>query len=235
MNDNYWTNTEYKNRSHASILKENAKKVDRMIVDSIGAGQGSATVAESHGCPVEFGPVRPPIYSKDASVPQETARDIGDPAPKLIRNPKHKDDVLTKYQSEFGDEIPIVTTFQGKPPFIDLKPPSQYELVKSCRMKPHKNKSYGLVEPIFRNILVFLVGTFLTKMEVSVLALANKLFAKVIPEISRLLTLNWKPIVEPRPDYDDQKEVSVERVDMHTALALQCGLDPGQIVRTLGG
>ena len=133
-----------------------------------------------------FGPVRPPIHSKDASVPQEIARDIGDPAPKLIRNPKPKDDVVTKYQSDVGDEKPIVATFQGKPPIIDLKPPSQYELVKSCRMKPHKNKSYGLVEPIFRNVLVFLVGTYLTKMEVSVLVLANKIFAKVIPEISRL-------------------------------------------------
>ena len=102
-------------------------------------------------------------------------------------------------------------------------------------MKPHKNKSYGLVEPIFRNVLIFLVGTYLTKMETSVLTSVNKLFAKVIPQISRLLKINWKPIVEPRPKYYDQKEISVERVDMNTALALQCGLDPGQIVRTLGG
>ena len=72
-------------------------------------------------------------------------------------------------------------------------------------------------------------------MEISVLALANKLFAKVIPEISRLLKLNWKPIIEHRPNYDDQKQISVERVDMATALALQCGLDPGKIVRTLEG
>ena len=126
-----------------------------------------------------------------------------------------------------------MTTFQGKPPIIDLQPPSQYQLMNSCRMRPHKNKSYGLVEPTFTH--VFVVGTYLTKMEISVLALANKLFAKVIPEISRLLKLNWKPIIEHRPNYDDQKQISVERVDMATALALQCGLDPGKIVRTLGG
>ena len=102
-------------------------------------------------------------------------------------------------------------------------------------MKPHKNKSYGLVEPIFINVLVFLVGTYLTKMEASVLASVNKLFAKVIPHISRLLKINWKPVVEPRPKYYDQKEISVERIDTNTALALQCGFDPGKIVRILGG
>ena len=47
--------------------------------------------------------------------------------------------------------------------------------------------------------------------------------------------LNWKPITEHRVDYDKQKQVSMDRVDMATALALQCGLDPGKIVRTLGG
>ena len=67
-----------------------------MIVDSISVGQSSATPAESHGCPVAFGPVRPPIYSKSTSVPQESPRDIRAPATKLVTGPKHKDDILTK-------------------------------------------------------------------------------------------------------------------------------------------
>ena len=155
INDNYWTRTEYRNRSHASILKENVKKVDRMIVDSIGADQDSASPAESQGSPVVFGPVRPPIYSKGFGVPQEIAGDAGVQAPKLIKNSKHKDDVLANYQLEHGGHKPIVTTFQGKPSNNNLQPPSQYHLVKSSRMKPHKNKSYGLLDPIFRNVLNF--------------------------------------------------------------------------------
>ena len=35
--------------------------------------------------------------------------------------------------------------------------------------------------------------------------------------------------------YADQKHNSVERVDMTTALALQCSLDHGKIIRTLRG
>ena len=63
----------------------------------------------------------------------------------------------------------------------------------------------------------------------------NKLCAEVALEIQRLLKINWKPIVEPRHEYNYQKSISMEEVDMATALALRCGLDPGKIVRTLGG
>ena len=38
-----------------------------------------------------------------------------------------------------------------------------------------------------------------------------------------------------RHDYDHQKSISMERVDMATALALRRGLDPGKIVRTWEG
>ena len=68
-----------------------------------------------------------------------------------------------------------------------------------------------------------------------ILAGVNKLLSKVLPEIRRLLKLNWRPITEHRLDYNNQQQISMKRVDMATALAIQCGLDPGKIVRTLGG
>ena len=98
-------------------------------------------------------------------------------------------------------------------------------------MKPDRNKSYSAEDPTIFNVLVFLVGTYLSKMEILVLSKLNKLFAEVILETK----INWKPIVEPRHDYDHRKCVSMERVDMATALALRCGLDPGKIFRTFGG
>ena len=71
-------------------------------------------------------------------------------------------------------------------------------------------------------------------MEILVLSKLNKLCAELVPEIRRLLKINWKPIFKPRCDYDCQNSIPMERVDMATALALRCVLDPGRIVRTLG-
>ena len=71
--------------------------------------------------------------------------------------------------------------------------------------------------------------------ELSTLSKVNKLCVEVVPEIKRLLNLDWRPIVKARPNYNDQEHISINRVDMATALALKCGLDPGKIVRTSGG
>ena len=58
----------------------------------------------------------------------------------------------------------------------------------------------------------------------------------MVLEIKRLLKINWKLIVEPRHDYNHQKTFPwKELIWLLTALALRCGLDPGRIVRTLGG
>ena len=41
--------------------------------------------------------------------------------------------------------------------------------------------------------------------------------------------------MEPRCNYELQTSVDTNRVDMATALAVRSGLDPGKIVRTMGG
>ena len=51
----------------------------------------------------------------------------------------------------------------------------------------------------------------------------------------RLFKIDWTPILEPRLNYQEQERVDPHRVDMATALAIQVGLDPGRIVRTLEG
>ena len=93
-------------------------------------------------------------------------------------------------------------------------------------MKPDLKKSYSVEDPGLLNIVVFLEKYLLSK-EWLILAGVNKLLSKVLPEIRRLLKLNWKPITEHRVDYNNQKQISMDRIDMATALALQCGLDPG--------
>ena len=50
----------------------------------------------------------------------------------------------------------------------------------------------------------FLIGIYLPEMEILVLSKLNKLCAEVVPEIKRLLIIDWRPIVKPRHDYNDQ-------------------------------
>ena len=57
----------------------------------------------------------------------------------------------------------------------------------------------------------------------------------VVPEVARLLKIDWRPLLEPRFNYQSQHSIDEHRVDMATALAVRSGLDPGKIVRTLGG
>ena len=83
-------------------------------------------------------------------------------------------------------------------------------------------------------MLVLLVGTHLTETELLAVTMVSKLLARVVPEIKTLSTLNWKPSVQLRPDYDNQKQGCMNRVDVATALAVQCGLDPGKNIRTFG-
>jgi len=167
------------------------------------------------------------MSDSDADMRQKVARVQAEAQlPRLVSGPEQKDNVLENYQNQFGSGKVIVTSFQGKPPTLNLQPPSQHHLMKSCSMKPDKNESYGVRDPTVSNVLVFLVEKYLTSAEISILSATNKLFAKVIPEIKRLLKLDRRPIVEGRPDYNDQTQISTDRIDMSTALALRCGLDP---------
>ena len=78
--------------------------------------------------------------------------------------------------------------------------------MKSCRMKPDRNKSYGVGDPTIFNVLFcFLIGTYLSEMEILVFPKLN------IPEIKRLLKIDLRPLVKPRHDYNDQKSISIER------------------------
>ena len=58
---------------------------------------------------------------------------------------------------------------------------------------------------------------------------------KVVPEISRPLLLDWRPLLEPRLDYENKVAINMNRVGIVTSLALRSSLDPGEVVRTLGG
>ena len=58
---------------------------------------------------------------------------------------------------------------------------------------------------------------------------------RVVSEISRVMLLDWRSLLEPQLDYENQVAIDMHRVDMATALALRSDLNPEKIVRTLGG
>ena len=75
--------------------------------------------------------------------------------PRLVSGQKQKDNILEKYQAQYGNGKDIVASFKGKIPKTSLQPPSQHELMKSCRMKPDRNKSYSMEDPTIFNIWFF--------------------------------------------------------------------------------
>ena len=56
--------------------------------------------------------------------------------------------------------------------------------------------------------------TYLSYVEILVLSKLNKLCAEAAPEIKRLFKIDRRPVVKPGHDYNDQKHISMDRVDM---------------------
>ena len=223
MNNSYWSKSEYKKCSDNTrcVLEEKVKQVVGMEVDH----------AEPSSCSGAVVPVEPAVEPKVAAKCQASAKNqVQVEESRLVSGIKQNREILTKYQDKFGKCKIFVTTSQGKSPENNLLLPSQHQLVKSCRMKPGKKKSYSIDEPTFINVLVLLVALYFAKAELSAVAMVSKLMARVVPEIKRLFKLNWKPIVEPRPIYGSQKQVCMKIVDMATALTVQCGLNPGKLL-----
>ena len=57
----------------------------------------------------------------------------------------------------------------------------------------------------------------------------------MIPKTIRWLKLEFSPLCEPQYDYESQTTISSSRVEMASAAMIHFGLDPGKLVRWLGG
>ena len=180
MNNSYWTKKNYTKHNKArKVLKDVDEKVVAMELDSKSEAPDIAVSVEptpglskvGTASPVNqddvFGapaatrmPGNVNMRQRIANVQAETQ------LPRLVSGPKQKDDILKEYQAQHGNGQVIVMSFKSKPPRTSL--PTQYELMKSCRMKPDRNKSYSVEDPTIFNVLIFLVGTYLSKMEILV-------------------------------------------------------------------
>ncbi len=67
------------------------------------------------------------------------------------------------------------------------------------------------------------------------LCLVCKDFASLVPKIARWLTVDFSLLREPRYNYEKQERIDPHRVEMASAAMVHFGLDPGKLVRWMGG
>ena len=128
------------------------KKVVVAKADCQAKAQAAAISVES-SAEVGPGPTTPAVFveptlvglpmdASDTDMRQKVSRVQAEARlPRLVSGPKQKDCILEKYQAQYGNGKSIFTSLQGKHQKLNLQPPSQYHLIKSCSMKPDKNKS----------------------------------------------------------------------------------------------
>ena len=128
--------------------------------------------------------------------------------------------ILDEYQKEYGGagDSPITTTHLGT---SNLQPQSQCEFVKSSTRRPEKHKYYVAGPVTFLNAVVLAVDSFLANDELVNLSAASRLLQEVVPEVKRLLSVDWKSLLKTIINYEDQNQIGMNRVDMATALAVR--------------
>ena len=94
-------------------------------------------------------------------------------------------------------------------------------------MRPEKHKYYIAGPVTFSNVVVLVMDSFLANADLVNLSATIRLLWKVVPKVRRLLSVDWKPLVKPRINYEEQNQIDMNRVDMATALAVRSELDSG--------
>jgi len=71
--------------------------------------------------------------------------------------------------------------------------------------------------------------------DVGTLCMVSTQLASIVPEVIRLLQIDFSTLMLPRLNYENQTEVSSHRVDMASAAMIRQGNDPGRFVAMMGG
>ena len=153
-------------------------------------------------------------------------------------NPK----VVTQHQGEPSTSLTMPTTIhqtrqntEGREPEY----PSRQDLIKSCRMKPKHNKFFVVNDPDLDDIILFLLGNerrgLLEEKDWENLGKTDSDYNQLVKRTKELLTVDFSPLQQPRYDYENQKEISKERIDQADACLLHYGGEIGMLVRFLGG
>ena len=160
-----------------------------------------------------------------------------------MNNDINKNAVLDEYSlfcEQKGYPLPVTTTNKGKPTSThQLNIPPNHRLVSDCKMKPSIKLQYRISILSIEHVIVTIVKQyekyFLDEDDIRRITCVNKLFARMIPDVIRLRSLNFNDLVLPRYGYASQTEISQHRVDMATAAMIHFNMDPGFLVRFMSG
>jgi hypothetical protein len=151
----------------------------------------------------------------------------------IVKGKKQKMQILQDYEDKFGAEYPHSITTKKKG-----KHSCERDITLSTRMKPSIKKYYRVVELTLYNVITTVIKeqrTSLTPTDLQNLASINHYFSRLIPKTIGWLNLDFSPLRNPRYNYESQTSISSSQVEMASAAMIHFGLDPGKLVRWLGG
>jgi len=151
----------------------------------------------------------------------------------ILKGKKHKMQILTEYEATYGAEFPnpIITKKKGKHS-------CEQDIVHHTCMLPSIKKYYQVIELTLHNFITTVMKeqkASFTSTDLQNLSSINSVFSKLIPKTIGWLKLDFSSLREPQYNYESQTAIPSSRVDMASAAMIHFGLDPGKLVRWLGG
>ena len=141
--------------------------------------------------------------------------------------------ILQDYEAKFGADYPksIITRRKGEPSH-------EPDIVHPTRMSPSIKKYYRVQELTLYNVITTFIKEYrasFNSTDLHNLSRINHEFSKMITNTIRWLRLDFSPLRKHRYNYESQATISSTRVEMASAAMIHFGLDPGKLVRWLGG
>jgi hypothetical protein len=175
---------------------------------------------------------------------------------KPIKNmkPSEVSNVLKEYQNKFqgnNNKAIVTTNTQGKPstppkPFTshhnqDPQPtyPTIWELIRDCHLKPKTGLAFSVEDPTLDEVMPCLMNNtgigFFTDKEIANLARLDTEYHRFVNLCGRLRSVNFRSLKDDRFNYEEQEEISTERVEEASACLLHYGGDPSMRTRFCNG
>jgi len=162
------------------------------------------------------------------SIPSEPVNDDV-----IVAGTKHKMLILQEYKGKFGGDThkSIIMRKKGKHSH-------EMNTITPTRMSPSIRKYYRVKELTLYNVITLVIKEHrdsFTSTDILNLSRINRDFSSMIPKTIWWLQLDFSSLCNPQYNYKSQDEISSIQVEMASAAMIHFGLNPGKLVRWLGG
>ena len=142
-----------------------------------------------------------------------------------------------------SSNISLFTIFRYSGDVIGLTDrmyPTRWQLIQSCHMRPKVDIVFGVDVPDLDDVLLTLLGPntrgYLTPTDWKNLKCVDSGYNEMISLLAeRVRDIDFAPLKLPRVDYDTEKVISEERMDMAAACMIHYGGEAASVVRFCGG